>query len=136
MIQWFGISWLMASVFLLSCNSPEHGRGPSPLTIGLEQPPSTLNPRYALDAGGQRLGALIFRGLTRIDANLNAQPDLAEKFEIKQQGKLWEFKIRSGLLDHGGSLITPELIAKCLDEYRLGKPASPHTTAFPTWKAL
>src|SRR4051812_41604683 len=40
------------------------------LTVLLPQPPVTLNPRMATDAYGQKLGALVFRALTRIDPDL------------------------------------------------------------------
>src|SRR5947209_610901 len=39
-----------------------------PLRLMIDRPPATLNPRRASDAAGQRLGALIFRALTRIDS--------------------------------------------------------------------
>ena len=106
----------------------------SPLRLIIEQPPTTLNPRAALDAWGQRIDALIFRGLTQIDSDLNPQPDLADHWEIADGGKTWKFVIRTGLRDQSGESITPLRIANCLDEYRMGKPTSPLAAAFPYWR--
>ncbi len=104
-----------------------------PLRILMDQAPVTLNPRMALDASGQRINALVFRGLTRIDANLNPQPDLASGWETRDSGRIWEFRVRPGLKDHSGQPITPQKIAACLESYHHGKPFSPLSAAFPFW---
>lgn len=99
----------------------------------MDQNPATLNPRATLDAAGQRINALLFKGLTRIDADLHPQPDLSEGWEVLDSGKTWKFRIRERLTDHSGQAITPARIASCLEQYRDGKPISPLKGAFPNW---
>lgn len=104
------------------------------LTVLADPAPITLNPRMAVDASGQRLGALLFRGLTRIDADLRTKPDLASHWRIEDGGKIWVFSIAAGQQDHAGALISAEKITACLENYRKGVPSSPLRAAFPFWK--
>ncbi|MCM2276917.1 MAG: ABC transporter substrate-binding protein [Oligoflexia bacterium] len=105
-----------------------------PIRILLDQTPATLNPRGTLDAAGQRINALIFRGLTRIDSDLQPQPDLAESWSVQNSGRVWKFRIRPELRDHAGRTIDARQIAACLENYRTGKPVSPLRGSFPHWK--
>jgi peptide/nickel transport system substrate-binding protein len=100
----------------------------------LDQPPASMNPRSTLDATGQRLNALLYSGLIRVDANLDVRPDLAESWETRNHGKEIHFRIRPGLKDHALQPITAESINTCLEQYRVGKPASPYSSSFPHWK--
>ncbi|MCM2322778.1 MAG: ABC transporter substrate-binding protein [Oligoflexia bacterium] len=120
---------LLALVFCPSAS----GNTAQPLKILLDQAPATLNPRSTLDAAGQRIAALMFRALSRIDADLVPQPDLAQDWQITEAGRTWTFRIRENLQDHQGQLITPGRIAACLENYRTGKPISPLRGTFPHW---
>lgn len=101
----------------------------------MDLPPITLNPRSSIDATGQRVGALIFRALTRLDANLEPTADIAESWRASADGLSWRFKIRPGLRDHGGEAITPQRMLECLEQYRAGKPASIVRSGFSGWKS-
>ncbi len=107
-----------------------------PVRILLDQAPLTLNPRLALDAASQRLGSLMFRGLTRVDENLAVQPALASRWEKGPKGLSWSFEIPMGDIaprDHAGAFITPMALKECLENYRVGSPRSPLMAAFPSW---
>ena len=106
-----------------------------PIRVMLDRAPSTLNPRHAADAVGQRVNGLLFRGLTRIDAHLDPQPDLAAAWQVLDGGKTWKFTIRKHERDQGGELITAERVARCLENYRIGKPSSIYRAGFPGWIA-
>ena len=107
---------------------------PPEVRVLLDQVPLTLNPRLTLDAAGQRINALLFRGLTRLDVNLVPQPDLAESWTASHNGQRWVFKLRKGQTDHAGDPITSEKVKTCLEEYRTGKPSSLVFSAFNGWK--
>jgi len=102
----------------------------------IDRAPVTLNPRRASDASGQRLGALIFRALTRIDADQQPQPDLAKAWQILDGGRTWKFDLLPGQVDHDGAPITAARIAECLENYRSGKPTYLMKGAFPGWSAV
>jgi peptide/nickel transport system substrate-binding protein len=101
--------------------------------ILIDRPPVTLNPRQSLDLTGQRLGALLFLGLTRLDDRLQPTAGLAERWRALDAGKTWEFTLRKNLLDESGEGITAEKVAVCLENYRTGKPTSSIGAAFPGW---
>lgn len=118
----------------LACSrSSQSTQTNTPIQILLDQAPSTLNPRQAIDVSGQRLTALLFRALTRRDENLTAQPDLAKNWNASKDGHSWRFEITPDLKDHEGDPITPEKIRTCLENYRIGKPTSPHLSSYPFW---
>lgn len=101
----------------------------------MDQIPSTLNPRATVDAAGQRINALLFRALTRIDADLNPQPDLATSWKTSADGLVWRFPIQEGSKDHDGESIDAKKIAACLENYRQGKPTALVIGAFPSWQS-
>jgi peptide/nickel transport system substrate-binding protein len=106
-----------------------------PLRILVDRPPITLNPRQSLDLTGQRLGALLFLGLTRLDNRLQPVPGLAKRWRALEQGKTWEFEIQKGLIDESGEPITADQVAQCLENYRGSKPVSNVGMSFRGWLA-
>lgn len=113
------------------CSSRRSEKGT--LNVLLDQTPATLNPRATLDAAGQRINVLLFRALTRIDAALAAQPDLASSWEAKDQGKVWIFHVQEGQKDHEGQPIDAQTVFQCLENYRVSKPPAAIRNALSTW---
>jgi peptide/nickel transport system substrate-binding protein len=118
---------------LLACSGKAQAVQGVPLQLMMDLPPVSLNPRSTIDANGQRLNALFFRGLTRIDANLKAQPDLARSWKTSSGGLKIDFEIAPDQTDHELQPITAQKIAACLNFYFKGKPTSPYIASFPNW---
>jgi peptide/nickel transport system substrate-binding protein len=95
-----------------------------------------MNPRQTVDAIGQRLQAFLFRALTRVDADLETQPDLADGWKAEDGGKTYRFRLAKGAVDHRGRAITSGLLRKCFENYFVGEPKSPFRASFPNWKAV
>ncbi len=76
---------------------------------GLVGQPRYLNP---LLSGYERpdgaLGALIFSGLTRLDARGEVEPDLASDWEISDDGLSYTFRLRSNARWHDGTEVTAD----------------------------
>lgn len=106
-----------------------------PVRLVVDQAPHTLNPRMALDASGQRIGAMIFSGLTRIGPDFRTEPDLAESWKNDPTMKRWTFQIARNRADHAGQAITAQNVQACLEEYRAGKPRSLVGANFARWRA-
>ena len=124
-----------ACIVLAILTTAESSAWAKNIRVLLDQAPATLNPRATLDAAGQRLNMFVFAALTRIQPNLDAGPDLAESWRIADGGKTWIFKMRPGVRDHAGDLITAEKMRTCLEEYRTGLPISPLKGSLPKWIA-
>ncbi len=126
----FLFSIILFFTLILGCKSPPSQE----LRILIDPRPATLNPRQSLDATGQNIAALIFRGLVRFDPKFKVIPDLAEKWKVEPDGRKIHFFIVKNIFDHLHHPITAEKIAQCLENYRIGKPVSPLASAFPNWK--
>lgn len=104
------------------------------LKVMVDTPPVQLNPRQTIDATGQRLGALLYRGLVRLDEDLNPVPDFAESWEVSPDGKTYWFWLRDRLADQKGNAVQVSDMVACLEQYRVGKPTSILKSSFPAWQ--
>jgi len=101
---------------------------PSKLThlFLIDVKPINLTPFWSLDANGQRLGALLFRALTKLDINLDVVPDLASGYFSSDRNSRWTFPLQSSLgKDSLGRPITEHIIFKCLNQYFFSNKPSP-----------
>ena len=70
---------------------------------GVAGAPSRVNPLFAsFNAVDADLVSLIFSGLVRLAADGHVVPDLAESWEISDDGTIYTFHLRRGLLWHDG----------------------------------
>ncbi len=65
---------------------------------GVVGQPRFINPVYANSDVDRDLVQLIFSGLMKYDENLNIVPDLTERYEIEQEGKVYKFYLKDDLL--------------------------------------
>jgi peptide/nickel transport system substrate-binding protein len=121
---------LFSIILLLGCQQETS----HDLKVLIDPKPASLHPRNSLDATSQHLNALIFRSLVKFDPKFNLLPDLAEKWEFADGGKKIRFQMKKNLSDHQQSAITSEKMARCLENYRVGRPVSPFASSFPAWK--
>lgn len=73
---------------------------------GLHEP-RTLNPLFVADPISEQLSFLLFNGLVTVDPTTGApQPELAESWNISEDGTTYTFKLRDGVTWHDGQLFT------------------------------
>jgi peptide/nickel transport system substrate-binding protein len=71
--------------------------------------PSRANPLFSYASDADRdLSSLIFTGLSRLDADGTPVPDLAERWEVSQDGLTVTFHLRSGVTWHTGAAFTSD----------------------------
>ena len=74
---------------------------------GVAGAPQYLNPLLSqYNRVDEALDALLFNGLTKLDEQGNAVPDLADSWVISQDGLTYDFHLRSGLSWHDGAPVT------------------------------
>lgn len=79
---------------------------------GIVGSPRFINPLIAQSNDADRdIAQLVFSGLMRYKKDGELEPDLAKTYEIKEDGKVYEFTLRDNLLWHDGEPITTEDIA-------------------------
>ena len=83
----------------------------------------TLDPVRGTNTTDYSRAFMAYNGLTRLDAQLVAQPELAESFS-SDGAKIWLFKLRQGVTFHDGSPLTPADVVYTLNRVKDPKSGS------------
>jgi peptide/nickel transport system substrate-binding protein len=75
---------------------------------GLAGFPQSLNPVLANDDASRAVDALVFSGLTREDEKGQPVPDLAQSWEVSQDGRTYTFTLRPDAQWQDGVPVSPE----------------------------
>ena len=76
---------------------------------------------------------MVYNALIRYDENMNFIPDLAERWEVAEDGKTWTFHLRQGVRFHDGTKFNAEAVR--LNFERVLDPAQNHKR-LPLFQAL
>lgn len=90
-------------------------RGEQTLTLALGSTDPVFDPALVRDASSSFLVRQIFRGLVRLDRNLNVVPDLAERITISDDGLVYTFTLRANALFHDGKAIDATAVKYSLE---------------------
>ena len=84
--------------------------GGGELTAGWAGTPeiTTLDPAQINQVLQFQIASMVLSGLTHISAELVAEPDLAESWEVSDDGKEWTFNLRQGVTWHNGDPFTAD----------------------------
>lgn len=93
--------------FYFHITKPVPGRGGA-LTEGVLEQPRNINPIYAVNEGDRDLSRLIFSGLLVYDGNGKVGTDLADRYEISPNGKLYTVWLRKDAQWHDGKNVTAD----------------------------
>ena len=95
-----------------SAPASSESKGGEPLEGGrfvrLYVDPPTLDPHLTTDATSAQIIVEVFGGLVTIDKDLNVVPDLAESWDISNDGRVYTFRIRPDAVFHDGKPVTAE----------------------------
>jgi ABC-type transport system substrate-binding protein len=141
----FALLILLACLALAGCSRPAAPQAQAPLSNATAAPavpqpanqgtliatlgardPTTLDPALAGDVVSAMVIRQLFTGLVRLDANLEVQPDLAERWDLSADGRTYTFFLRPDARFADGTPLTAEDVA-----YSLERAADPTLTAFP-----
>lgn len=75
-------------------------------TEGLVGSPQLVNPLYAVSGVDADLAVLLYNGLMRYDSKDGLVTDLAESYTISEDGKVYQFVLRSDAKWHDGKPVT------------------------------
>ncbi len=89
--------------------SPEPGREGGTLYFILSGDPKTLNPALAQETTSTAAIGPLFSGLTRLNLKtMKPEPDLAESWEVSEDGKVWTFHLRKNVRWSDGTPFTAD----------------------------
>ena len=69
---------------------------------------SVLNPILSTDTSSSAVEGVIFSGLVKVNEKLEMVPDLAKRWEVSKDGKVWTFHLRKEVKWHDGAPFTAE----------------------------
>jgi len=108
------------------CNAPQ---GEDLRLLGGE--PLSLDPAVTFNAGDAEYIVEIFSGLVKLDENLKVVPDLAERWDVSPDGKVYTFHLRRNALFHNDKPVTADDFKYSLDRAaKLGRTESIVAEAF------
>ncbi|MGO4637201.1 ABC transporter substrate-binding protein [Mesorhizobium sp. 2RAF45] len=110
---------LLAAAVLAVATATSAFAARTDLVIGIPLEPPHLDPTAGAAAAIREVTyANVFEGLTRIGPNGKVLPDLAESWTISDDGKVYTFKLHSGVKFHDGADFSAEDVKFSLDRAR------------------
>lgn len=95
------------------------------LTEGLSAVPRFINPLLAFSSADRDLTLLIYSGLIKKTPNGELVPELAEDYEISEDGTLYTFSLKKGLYFHDGTPLTADDIIFTVERVQDDRLQSP-----------
>lgn len=95
------------------------------LTEGIIGTPRFINPLLAISEADKDLTLLIYSGLTRTTPDGKTIPDLANSYEVSEDGLEYIFKIREDAVFHDGESVTADDVIFTIEKAKDGIIKSP-----------
>jgi len=122
-----GVVLLLATVACGGCSS-QPSAPPGYVVVGLENGPTTLDPRFATDATAAQVGDLLFDGLTRLDNQSRRRPHLATAWETPDE-QTYLFHLQEGFRFSDGQPVTAADVQATYNSVRDAGSQSPKQQA-------
>ncbi len=100
---YFALTLALIASFVFASTTPKKG---GTLIIAHWGDPITFNPDAKIDDAGSGIHGCIFSRLVALDTDYNVIPDLAESWEISDDGLTYTFHLRKGVKWHDGHPFT------------------------------
>ncbi|WP_432458814.1 MULTISPECIES: ABC transporter substrate-binding protein [unclassified Agarivorans] len=109
----------------------------SDLILGMSLEPSGLDPTVAAPVAiGQVVWQNLFEGLVAIDQNGNIEPQLAESWQISDDGLTYTFDMRDGVAFQNGKLFNAETAKYTLDRLLANDSVNPQKVLYKPIKSV
>ncbi len=125
-------------VLLPGCRrQPAAGDGrPGELVVALRNAPTSLDPRLGTDQASARAFDLMLNGLVTKSTSGDLVPDLAESWEVLDDGLRYRFHLRDGVRFHDGRALTSADAVWTFGSIVDGRVSSPKAGAFRHVKSV
>src|SRR3990172_1316692 len=104
---------MLSSLLTAGCQSTATQGTPATVTEGkflnlYGIDPLTLDPAISGDATSHEYIVQLFSGLVRLDAHLEPAPDIAQRWEVSNDGRTYTFYLKRGVSFHNGREVKAE----------------------------
>lgn len=113
---------------MIGFGAAPRGAAAEPLRVGFVDPPQGFDPALATVGASHQVIDLVFSGLTKLNDNADPEPDLAESWTVSEDGKVYTFKLRSGVKFHDGAPLTAEDVVFTFERLMDPKTGYPYAT--------
>lgn len=98
-----------------STEASEPTRGGT-LVVAIDSDPGGLNPAITTAGGTHTASELMYNGLVELDSEGEPQPELAEKWDVEDDGAVYTFTLKKGVTWHDGKPFTSADVKYSFDE--------------------
>ena len=112
------------TVLALFVASSAFGAASTTLTVGQGAEPVELDPQNITDNPSEEVCFQIYEGLVGFDVEdgrLEVAPRLADSWEVSEDGRVWTFHLKKGVVFHSGAPFNAEAVKKNFDRLLTGK---------------
>lgn len=124
------------TIALSGCAGDKADDASSSITIGIPQDLDSLDPHTAVAAGTKEVLFNIFEGLVKPDSEGNLVPAVASEVIPGEDGKVYTFTLREGVVFHDGSVVTVEDVKYSLERCADTSNGDPLVPAFSNIESI
>lgn len=118
---------LLLGFFFICLGCSTGSRQDGYLYYRLNADPSTLDPAYVVDVTGGSISAKLYNGLVKLDKRLNVVPDIAERWDRHDGGRILTFFLRKGVRFSNGREVTADDFRYSFKRILAAETRSPNT---------
>jgi peptide/nickel transport system substrate-binding protein len=109
-LSWISVGLVGLVLALAAAGWAQQPKSGGTLKVGWEADITGLDPHTSAGLQAQWMAGDIFNSLVTIDENLNYIPELAESWDVKDDGKTYVFHLRKGVKFHDGTDFDAEAV--------------------------
>ncbi len=100
---WFMVVSLLVVAGLVGVGAAQQPRSGGTLRVAWEQDVTGFDPHWSIGLQNIYMVGNLFNTLVTIDEQLNYVPELAESWEVQENGKVYVFRLHTGVKFHDGT---------------------------------